>query len=158
MDYVQELRTLLAAMQLDTLPEEVLVTIFMEGLRTRVARTEMFRVHPSTFEEAVDIELIAKFNFKATRYGTHGHAQPSFDRAEPMDLIRADDNEAELQAVEQQRNIRKFYTCTSTRHLHPYCSLHKPRQSRPSRNTTSNQKPGPVKKSMWLRSSRNTPE
>ena len=125
-DYVQELRTLLAAMQLDTLPEEVLVTIFMEGLRTRVARTEMFRVHPSTFEEAVDIELIAKFNFKATRYGTHGHAQPSFDRAEPMDLIRADDNEAELQAVEQQRNIRKFYTCTSTRHLHPYCSLYKP--------------------------------
>ena len=113
-------------MQLDTLPEEVLVTIFMEGLRTRVARTEMFRVHPSTFEEAVDIELIAKFNFKASRYGTHGHAQPSFDRAEPMDLIRADDNEAELQAVEQQRNIRKVYTCTSTRHPHPYCSLYKP--------------------------------
>ena len=57
-DYVQELRTILAAMQLP-LPEEVRVTIFMEGLRTRVARTEVFRVHPSTFEETVDIELNA---------------------------------------------------------------------------------------------------
>ena len=36
-DYVQELRTLIAAMQLDPLPEMVLVTIFMEGLRTGVA-------------------------------------------------------------------------------------------------------------------------
>ena len=61
-DYVQELRTLLAAMQLDPLPEEVRVTIFMEGLRTGVARTEVFRVHPSTFEEAVDIALNAEFD------------------------------------------------------------------------------------------------
>ena len=100
-DYIQELRTLLAAMQLDPLPEEVRVTIFMEGLRTRVARTEVFRVHPSTFEEAVDISLNAEFNFKAARYGTHGHAQYSFNRAEPMDVSHADDEEAELQAVEQ---------------------------------------------------------
>ena len=49
-------------MQLDPLPEEVRVTIFMEGLRTGVARTEVFRVHPSTFEDAVDIALNAEFN------------------------------------------------------------------------------------------------
>ena len=54
-DYVQELRTLIAAMQLDPLPEMVLVTIFMEGLRTGVAQTEVFRVHPTSFEAAVDI-------------------------------------------------------------------------------------------------------
>ena len=40
-DYGQELRTVVAAMQLDPLPEMVLVTIFMEGLRTGVARTEV---------------------------------------------------------------------------------------------------------------------
>ncbi|CAI5713542.1 unnamed protein product [Peronospora farinosa] len=51
-DYVQELRSLIAAMQQDPLAEEVRVTIFMEGLRTGVARTEVFRVQPSTFEEA----------------------------------------------------------------------------------------------------------
>ena len=48
-DYVQELRTLMAAMQSDPLPEAVHVTIFMEGLLTSVARTEVFRVHPSRF-------------------------------------------------------------------------------------------------------------
>ena len=84
-------------MQLDPLPEEVRVTIFMEGLRNGVTRTEVFRVHPPPiFEAAVDIALNAEFNFKAARYGTHGHAQSSFDRAESMDLSHADDGEAEL--------------------------------------------------------------
>ena len=46
-DYVQELRTLIASLQLDPLPEMVLVTIFMEGLRTGVDRTEVFQIHPS---------------------------------------------------------------------------------------------------------------
>ena len=36
-DYGQELRTPIAAMQLEPLSEMVLVTIFMEGLRTGVA-------------------------------------------------------------------------------------------------------------------------
>ena len=72
-DYVQELRALLAAIQLDPLPEAVRVTIFMEGLRTGVARTEVFRVHPSTFEEAVDVALNAEFNLKAASYGTQCH-------------------------------------------------------------------------------------
>ena len=75
LDYVQELRTLHAAIQLDPLPEEVRVTLFMEGIRTGVARTEVFRVHPSTVEEAVDTALNAEFNFKVARHGTHGHAQ-----------------------------------------------------------------------------------
>ena len=62
-DYVQELRSLIAAMQLDPLPEMVLVTTFMEVLRTGVARTEVFRVHLTSFEAAVDIALNAEFNF-----------------------------------------------------------------------------------------------
>ena len=62
------------------------VTIFMERLRTGVARTEVFRVHPSTFEEAVDVTLNAELNFKAARYGTHYQNASS---AEPMDLSYA---------------------------------------------------------------------
>ena len=61
-------------MLLGPLPEEVRVATFTEGLRTGVARAEVFRVHPSTFEEAVDITLNAEYNSKAARYGTHGHA------------------------------------------------------------------------------------
>ena len=54
-DYVQELRTLLADMHLEPLPEAIQVTIFMDDLRTGVARTEIFRVHPLTFEKTVAI-------------------------------------------------------------------------------------------------------
>lgn len=140
-EYVQGLRTLIAAMQLAPLPEEVLVTIFMEGLRTGVARTEVFRVHPPTFEEAVDIALNAESNFKAARYGSHGQHLTPYDGPEPMELCHAEGNEADLQAVEQQRNIRRCYMCGSTRHLRPSCPLRK-RANRPSRNSAPNQRAG----------------
>ena len=103
-DYVQELKTLIAALQLDPLPEMDLITIFMESLHTGVAQTEVFRVHPTSFEAAVDNALNAKFNFKEARFGTHGYNPNSFsssNRPEPMDLSLAEkDEEAELQAIE----------------------------------------------------------
>ena len=109
---VQELRTLIAAMQLHPFPEMVLVTIFMEGLRMGVARTEVFRVHPTSFEADVDIAFNAEFNFKAARFGTLGYnpnsvnSFSSFNRPEPMDLSLAEtDEEADLRAVEQQETL-----------------------------------------------------
>uniref|UniRef100_A0AAV1UL20 Ty3 transposon capsid-like protein domain-containing protein n=1 Tax=Peronospora matthiolae TaxID=2874970 RepID=A0AAV1UL20_9STRA len=68
-DYVQEMRTLMAAMQSDALPEAVHVTIFTEGLSSGIVRTEVFRVHPSTLEEAVRIALNAEHNLKSARLG-----------------------------------------------------------------------------------------
>ena len=86
----------------------------MEGLRTGVARTEVFQVHPTSFEAAVDIALNAEFNFKAARFGTQGYNLNSanifnsINRPEPMDLSLVEaDEEAELRAVEQHRNIRR---------------------------------------------------
>ena len=94
------------------------------------------------------IALNAEFNFETALYGTHGHAQSSRDRAELMDLSHADDDEAELQAVELQRNIRRCHTYGSTRHLRPNCLLRKPRQNRPNRNTAPNQKSGTVRENV----------
>ena len=45
----------MAAMRSVILPHTVYVIGLMEGLRTGVARTEVFWVHPVTFEEAVII-------------------------------------------------------------------------------------------------------
>ena len=45
----------MAAMQSDPFADTVYVTGFMEDLRTGVARTDVFRVHPYTFEEATSI-------------------------------------------------------------------------------------------------------
>uniref|UniRef100_M4B2D7 Retrotransposon gag domain-containing protein n=1 Tax=Hyaloperonospora arabidopsidis (strain Emoy2) TaxID=559515 RepID=M4B2D7_HYAAE len=107
----------------DPLPESVHVTIFIEGLRTGVARTEVFRVHPSTFEEAVRIALNAEHNFKSARLGWNGYnpssaranytSTPVGNRPEPMDLSYAEDErEAELQASEQQRVTAPGYEPT----------------------------------------------
>ena len=69
-DYVQELRTLVAAMHQDPVQEAMVVTIFMGGLNEGVAMTELFRSHPSTFEEAVAIALRAELDFKSARVST----------------------------------------------------------------------------------------
>ena len=141
-------------MQLDPLPETVLVTIFMEGLHTGVARTELFRVHPATFEAAVDIALNAEFNVKAARYGTHGYhpssssTSDSSSRPEPMDLSFAEEREeAELRAVEQRRNIRRCFNCGSAKHLRPRCPLLKARQAT-SHNPVDSQKSGTTRENV----------
>ncbi|GMF47931.1 unnamed protein product [Phytophthora fragariaefolia] len=93
-DYVQGLRTQIAGMTVDPLPEAVTVTVFMEGLQTGVARTEVFRTHPTSFEEAVNVALNAEFNFKSSRLGWDAsYANPS-SGPEPMDLSYAEDEEA----------------------------------------------------------------
>uniref|UniRef100_M4BUF4 Uncharacterized protein n=2 Tax=Hyaloperonospora arabidopsidis (strain Emoy2) TaxID=559515 RepID=M4BUF4_HYAAE len=111
----------MAAMQSDPLPETVHVTIFMEGLRTGITRTEVFRVHPSTVENAVRIALNADHNFKSARLSWNGYnpssarenftSTPAVNRPEPMDLSYAEDEgEVELQADEQQRVVQRCYT------------------------------------------------
>ena len=108
------MKTLIAAMQLDPLPEMILVTIFMEGLRMGVARTQLFRVHPTSFEAAVDIAVSAEFNFKTAHFGTHeyntnlANSFSSFNRPEPM--VAEPDDEAEIRAVQQHYNIRRCFT------------------------------------------------
>ena len=62
--------------------------IFMEGLRTGVASTKVFRVHPSTFEETVNVALNAKFNCKAGRFGNQYQISST---ADPRDLSYAED-------------------------------------------------------------------
>ena len=123
-------------MQLDPLPEMVLVTISMEGLLTGVNRTEVFRVHSTSFEAAVDIALNAEFNFNAARFGIHGYNPNSansfslFKRPEPMDLsLDETDEEAELRAAEQHRNIRRYFTCGSTKELRPNFPLRRARRA-----------------------------
>uniref|UniRef100_H3H286 Integrase catalytic domain-containing protein n=1 Tax=Phytophthora ramorum TaxID=164328 RepID=H3H286_PHYRM len=131
-------------MAADPLPEAVTVTIFMEGLRTGVARTEVFRVHPTSFEEAVSVALNAEFNFKSARAGwgtsqtNSSGAAGSSGGPEPMDLSHAEDEEAELLAAEQRIGIRRYFVCGSTQHLRPGCPL---RAGRPTGEELSSVEP-----------------
>ena len=82
-DYVQELRTLIAAMQRDPLPEVVHVTMIMEGLCPGPDRPEVFCVHPTTLEGAVEIAHKADNNFKIAKLGGNGY-NPSATRTSSM--------------------------------------------------------------------------
>ncbi|KAG2935001.1 hypothetical protein PC119_g265 [Phytophthora cactorum] len=121
LDYVQELRTLIAGTAADPLPEAVTLTVFMEGLRTSAARAEVFRVHPSSFEEAVSVALNAEHNFRSARPGWYAGSAGSSSGPEPMDLSYAEGEEAELLATEQRTSICRCFTCGSTRHLRASC-------------------------------------
>ena len=143
----------MADMPSDPLPESVYVTVFMEGRLTGVARTEVFRVHPSSFEEAVSIAQNAEHDFKSSRLGWNGY-NPNFARTtsaitsaycklEPMDLSNAEDEgEAELNVAEQRQEVRRCYLCESTKLLRPTCTLRKQRPTPMGRNPSFNQKPG----------------
>jgi len=91
--------------------EVATVTVFLEGLRTGVARTEVFRVHPASFEEAVNMALDADLNCKSARLGwtasqaSSSGASDASNGTVPMGLSYAEDEEAELQAAEQHIGI-----------------------------------------------------
>ena len=147
-DYVQELRTLVAAMHQDPVQEAMVVNIFMGALNEGVVRTELFRSHPSTFEEAVAIALRAEFDFKSARVSTpvyrsnYWNAPVAPNRPEPMDLSLVEAGEATLQAADQHTAIRRCYMCGSTKHLRPACPLRNARKARKSYNPDLYQKSG----------------
>ena len=153
-DFVQELRTLIASMHQDPVQEAIVVTIFMGGLNEGVARTELFRSHPATFEEAVAIALRAEFDFKSARVSTPVYRTSSSstwvpsNRAEPMDLSLVEEGEEALQAVEQHKTIRRCYMCGSTKHLRPACPLRNSRKARKSSNSDLYQRSGTVRENV----------
>ncbi|KAG3082670.1 hypothetical protein PI124_g19670 [Phytophthora idaei] len=136
-DFVQELRTLIAGKAADSLPEAVTLTVFMEGLCTSAARTEVFRVYPTSFKEAVSVALNAEHNFRSARPGWYAGSACSSSGPEPMGLSYAEGEEAELLAAEQRASIRQCFTCGSTRHLRASCPVRNQRKDPPSQASGS---------------------
>ena len=95
----------------------------MGGLNEGVARTELFRSHPSTFEEAVAIALRAEFAFKSARVSipvyrsNYWNASVAPNRPESMGLSLVEAGEETLQAADHHTAIRRCYMCGSTKHL-----------------------------------------
>ncbi|POM69239.1 Gag protein [Phytophthora palmivora] len=56
---IQEMRVLAASLVGNPLPEHIKVTVFMDGLKVGPSRTQLFRVHANTMEEAIQIALTA---------------------------------------------------------------------------------------------------
>ncbi|POM69226.1 Hypothetical protein PHPALM_14506 [Phytophthora palmivora] len=56
-EHIQEMRVLAVSLVVNPLPEHVKMTVFMDGLEVRLSRTQLFRVHANTMEEAIQIAL-----------------------------------------------------------------------------------------------------
>ncbi|GMF16766.1 unnamed protein product [Phytophthora fragariaefolia] len=61
------MRVLTAALVRNPLPEHIKVTVFMDGLRVGLARTQPFRVHANTMEEAIQIALQEEYSHRQAR-------------------------------------------------------------------------------------------
>ncbi|POM81140.1 LOW QUALITY PROTEIN: Hypothetical protein PHPALM_929 [Phytophthora palmivora] len=116
LDCVQELRTLIAGMFADPLPEVVTTTVFMaadaKSIATTITAPGFFC--PSSFEEAVVVALNAEHNFRSARMGWSVPQASPPEGPVPMDLSYAKDEAAELRAAEQRRGIRRCFYCVPT--------------------------------------------
>ncbi|POM66727.1 Gag protein [Phytophthora palmivora] len=65
-EYIQEMRVLAASLVGNPLPEHIKVTVFMDGLKVGPSRTQLFRVHTNTMEEAIQIALQEAYSHRQT--------------------------------------------------------------------------------------------
>ncbi|POM64994.1 Gag protein [Phytophthora palmivora] len=63
-EYTQEMRVLAASLVGNPLPEHIKVTVFMDGLKVGPSRTQLFRVHANTMEEAIQIALQEEYSHR----------------------------------------------------------------------------------------------
>jgi Ty3 transposon capsid-like protein len=104
--YVQEIRFLVACLSDDDkLPESTLVTVFMQGLKTSPAKTQLFRIYPATLEDAIRIALSEDYSHRQAR-------SSGYESSQDMDLS----------AIES-RDLAKIrcYGCNLPGHLRRNC-------------------------------------
>ncbi|POM78445.1 Reverse transcriptase [Phytophthora palmivora] len=63
-EYIQEMRVLTASLVVNPLPENIKVTVFMDGPKVGPSRTQLFRVHANIMEEAIQIALQEEYSHR----------------------------------------------------------------------------------------------
>ncbi|KAI9982606.1 hypothetical protein PInf_008578 [Phytophthora infestans] len=65
--YIQEMGELTASLVGNPLNKHIKVTVFMDGFRVSPARTQLFRVLPSTLEETLQVDLREEYSHRQVR-------------------------------------------------------------------------------------------
>ncbi|POM58854.1 Gag protein [Phytophthora palmivora] len=97
----------------DPLPEHINVTVFMDGLKVGPFRTQLFRVHANTMEEAIQIDRQEEYRHRQARTPTsvwhrHNASGAQWRELQQLELApgRASTNFARRQTV--ARNGDKY--------------------------------------------------
>ncbi|KAJ0390996.1 hypothetical protein P43SY_011240 [Pythium insidiosum] len=110
-EFVQELRQLRACMAADPLPEEVMVTVFMNGLALGEARRAVFQSEPRSLEEAMRVAQRADHYDRLARglpVGRQAGPQDTVGDPEPMDLTLSKEH---LNALEARWANAQCHNC-----------------------------------------------
>jgi hypothetical protein len=106
--YIQELRALAAGCITHPLSEEVKVTVLMQNLNKGAPRTQLFRVRPTSFEEAVQVVMAEDLSLTAANSNYYSSTSTRYDdnEPEPMDI-----GQVETVSNTASRNSNKNVTC-----------------------------------------------
>ena len=87
-DYIQRLRSLATNLSSAPMDEDTLVALFLQGLKDGPVRTQLFRIYPKTFENAISVALQEEFSrTQALRQGSgtfKSNFNPSKNSRDPM--------------------------------------------------------------------------
>ncbi len=106
-EFVQEMQYLRAAITSDRIPETILVTAFLEGIRPGPARLQLYREVPKTLDDAIRIAHMEEYSHRSANHTPRGGGPT------PM----------EVNGFQRQRtngNIR-CYNCNRAGHLARDC-------------------------------------
>lgn len=142
--YVQELRQLRSSIAADPIPENVMITVFLQGLDFSPVKAELFRQDPTTLEEAIRIALREDHCYRQARGlptlpGTQEEIRnapvAATNGPEPM----------ELDAMESQKLRIRCYNCQQFGHFKRDCPRLK-KQGQNGNATGGNRRRWPRKK------------
>ncbi|POM72624.1 Gag protein, partial [Phytophthora palmivora] len=152
-EYIQEMRVLAASLVGNPLPEHIKVTVFMDGLKVGPSRTQLFRVHANTMEEAIQITLQEEYSHRQVRTPTsvwQGH-NASTGVVQGAQATGASTGPVPIELGTAVQSSIRCYGCRKIGHMQRACPTGRQRKfpSIPRGSRGPWQKPRPKSQGNW---------